>query len=181
MGADMAAIETSNTNRFGSGEKRICDPPTACLACLAGSGLSAELTDGEIDNLVKITSIRRLSKGETLIAEGEHAGCLYSIATGEFEVVRVESANREVPLIRLGPGTITGELAFLDGLKRTATVRAATDDCCVITLERENLESVLEANPRLVYKIMRAILRSAHRTVGTMDKTYTDLMSYIQG
>ena len=95
--------------------------------------------------------------------------------------MRGESANREVPLVRLGAGTITGELAFLDGLKRTATVRAATDNCCVMTLEREKVESILEVNPRLVYKIMRAILRSAHRTVGTMDKTYTDLMHYIQG
>jgi CRP/FNR family cyclic AMP-dependent transcriptional regulator len=83
--------------------------------------------------------------------------------------------------MRLGPGTITGELAFLDGLKRTATVRAATDDNCVIELARENLESMLEADPRLVYKVMRAILRSAHKTIGTMDRTYIDLMSYVQG
>jgi CRP-like cAMP-binding protein len=177
----MAAIETSSTYRSDNGDIRICDPPTACLGCLAGSGLSAELTDSEIENLFKITSVRRLSKGEILIAEGEQTSCLYSIARGEFEVVRGESANREVPLVRLGAGTITGELAFLDGLKRTATVRAATDNCCVMTLEREKVESILEVNPRLVYKIMRAILRSAHRTVGTMDKTYTDLMHYIQG
>jgi hypothetical protein len=39
----------------------------------------------------------------------------------------------------------------------------------------------LEADPRLVYKIMRAILRSAHKTVGAMDRTYVDMISYIQG
>jgi CRP/FNR family cyclic AMP-dependent transcriptional regulator len=143
--------------------------------------LSAELTDNEIEDLFKISEVRRLSKGEVLISEGDHANRLYSIAKGFLAVMRGASADREIELARLGPGTITGELAFLDGLKRTATVKAATDDCCVIALERERLESILEANPRLVYKVMRAILRSAHKTVGTMDKSYLDLIGYIQG
>lgn len=177
----MTTNGTPNLDRSSGGDKRICDPPTACLACLAASGLSAELTDNEIEDLFKIADVRRLSKGEVLISEGEDSNRLYSIARGSFEVTRGANADREVELVRLSPGTITGELAFLDGLKRTATVRAATDHCCVIALERENLESILEANPRLVYKVMRAILRSAHKTVGAMDKTYLDMMSYIQG
>jgi CRP/FNR family transcriptional regulator, cyclic AMP receptor protein len=177
----MTTSENTNLDRSGGQDEHVCNPPTACLACLAGSGLSAELTDSEIEVLFKITNVRQLSKGEILISEGDDANRLYSIAKGSFEVKRGASADREVELVRLGPGTITGELAFLDGLKRTATVRAATDNCCVIELERENLESILEVKPRLVYKVMRAILRSAHRTVGTMDKTYLDLIGYIQG
>jgi CRP/FNR family cyclic AMP-dependent transcriptional regulator len=177
----MTNSGSPNLDQSGGEDKHVCNPPTACLACLAGSGLSAELTDNEIEGLFKIADVRRLSKGEVLISEGEYANCLYSIARGSFEVTREASADREVELVRLGPGTITGELAFLDGLRRTATVKAATDNCCVIALERENLETILEVNPRLVYKVMRAILRSAHRTVGTMDKTYLDLISYIQG
>ena len=181
MGANMAANETTNLGVSDGEGKHICNPPTACLACLARSGLSAELTDSEIDRLFAIANVRRFSKGEVVVSEGDDANCLYSIARGEFDVTRGASADREVQLIRLGPGTITGELAFLDGLKRTATVRAAADDSCVIALKRENLESILEADPRLVYKIMRAILRSAHKTVGAMDRTYVDMMSYIQG
>jgi CRP-like cAMP-binding protein len=75
-----------------------------------------------------------------------------------------------------------GELAFLDGaLKRTASAQAATDGCCVIALRREELESLLLVDPSLVYKVMRAIVRSAHGTVGTMDNVYSDLMHYISG
>jgi CRP-like cAMP-binding protein len=72
-------------------------------------------------------------------------------------------------------------LAFLDGLERTATVTAAEDGACVIALRRTGLESMLSADPHLVYSVMRAILRSAHRTVGKMDATYLDMMRYIQG
>jgi CRP/FNR family cyclic AMP-dependent transcriptional regulator len=177
----MAANETTSLDVFGGEQHHVCNPGSACLACMARSGLSAELTDSEIELLFNIAYVRRLSKGEVLVSEGDDANCLYSIARGEFDVTRSTSGDRELQLIRLGPGTITGELAFLDGLKRTATVRAATDDSCVIELARENLESMLEVDPRLVYKVMRAILRSAHKTVGTMDRTYIDLMSYVQG
>jgi CRP/FNR family transcriptional regulator, cyclic AMP receptor protein len=179
----MNSIKSSNSSNSDTFE---CAPPTACRNCLASSGLAtsgqlAEFTDDDIDSLSAITSIRRLSNGEILIAEGDRADCLYSIARGEFQVTHGRNTNNEVPLIRLGPGTITGELAFLDGLKRTATVKATTENSCVIALERDKLESIIESNPRLVYKVMRAILRSAHRTVGSMDRVYTDLLHYIRG
>ena len=178
----MVASDTKNSGPYASGgDQHICDPPRACLGCLAASGLAAELTDSQVKALFGVVDVRRLSKGEILISEGEYDNHLYAIAKGEFEVTRGESADRDVPLIRLGRGTITGELAFLDGLKRTATVRAATDGACVIALERESLESMLAVDPQLVYKVMRAILRSAHRTVGKMDAVYLDMISYIQG
>jgi len=177
----MTSSTTPNFERSSSGDTHVCNPPTACLACLARSGLSAELIDNEIQDLFKITDVQQLSKGEVLVSEGDDSNRLYSIAKGSFAVTLRKAGDQEVELGRLGPGTITGELAFLDGLKRTATVKAATDNCCVISLDRKNLESLLETNPRVVYKVMRAILRSAHKTVGTMDKTYLDLMNYIQG
>jgi CRP/FNR family cyclic AMP-dependent transcriptional regulator len=177
----MTSSATSNLERSSSGDTHVCNPPTACLACLARSGLSAELTDNEIEDLFKIADVRQLSKGEVLVSQGDDSNLLYSISKGSFAVTLRKTGDQEVELGRLGPGTITGELAFLDGLKRTATVKAATDNCCVISLDRKNLESLLEANPRLVYKVMRAILRSAHKTVGTMDKSYLDLIGYIQG
>jgi CRP/FNR family cyclic AMP-dependent transcriptional regulator len=177
----MTTNGTPNLERSSSGDTHVCNPPTACLACLARSGLSAELTDNEIEDLFKIADVRQLSKGEVLVSQGDDSNLLYSISKGSFAVTLRKTGDQEVELGRLGPGTITGELAFLDGLKRTATVKAATDNCCVISLDRKNLESLLEANPRLVYKVMRAILRSAHKTVGTMDKSYLDLINYIQG
>jgi len=159
----------------------VCDPPHACLGCLEMSGLAKELTSDQVEALFKIVNVRSLSKGEVLISEGEYDDQLYAIAKGEFEVTRGEKDDREVQLVRLQPGTITGELAFLGGLKRTATVTATEDGSCVIALRGTGLESILSEDPLLVYRVMRAILRSAHKTVGQMDATYLDMMRYIQG
>jgi len=96
-----------------------------------------------------------------------------------LEVSKKGARGQEI-LGRLGPGTIIGELAFLDGaLKRTASAQAASDGCCVIALRREELESLLFVDPSLVYKVMRAIVRSVHRTV--LDSVYSGLMHDISG
>ena len=162
------------------GDAVVCDPPHACLGCLATSGLSMELTKDQVEALFGIVEVRRLYKGEVLITEGEYDDHLYVVAKSEFEVTRGKTDDTEVELARLCPGTATGELAFLGGLERTATVTAADDGACVIALQSSDLESLLVEHPQLVFKVMRAILRSAHRTVSKMDASHIDMLRYIQ-
>ena len=147
---------------------------------LSVSALGSELTADETALLAKHTQLARLSDGEVLISEGDQNDYLYAIVKGKFAVMRSSSRGQE-RLSTFGPGMITGELAFLDGLKRTATVKAEGDECCVITLSRRDLETLLAKNPRIVYKVMRAIIRAAYGHVSKMDSTYTELMGYISG
>ena len=169
------------SNNDGGGERHVCVPSSACLSCLVASNLAAELTESQTESLLNIVSIRRMSKGEALLFEGESDNNVYAIAKGKFEVVKGESVGREIPLAHLRPGMITGELAFLDGLKRTATVKAATDDCCAIALDRESVESMLEVDGMFVYKIMRTIVRSAYKTVAEMNAAHINILQHIQG
>ncbi len=179
----MSSSETGHdigmSTRGATGGK-ICDPPRTCPNCVQASALATELTEDQLRTLFDVVEIRRLSKGEILITQGEYDDHLYAIARGEFEISRRSDAGREVVLHRLGPGNITGELAFLDGLTRTATVRAATEEeSCVVCLHRDRLESLLSVDPSVVYKVMRAIIRSAHRTVGNLDTAYMDFVRYV--
>jgi hypothetical protein len=114
---------------------KVCDPPHSCPACVKASALAAELTEEQLRMLFDELEVRRLSKNEVLISEGEYDDRLYAIASGQFEICRGGDSGREVVLHSFGPGNITGELAFLDGLTRTAMVRAASDeDSCVVCL-----------------------------------------------
>jgi CRP-like cAMP-binding protein len=142
--------------------------------------LATELTADQSQALFNVLEVCKLSKNQVLISEGDFDDHLYALARGELEVSREGARGQEV-LGRLGPGSIVGELAFLDGLKRTATVKAVNDDCCVFVMHRHQLESLLSTDPSLVYRVMRTIVRSAHRTVDKMDTTYTNLMHYISG
>ncbi len=157
-----------------------CNPPEGCTKCVRASALGAELTDEQLHNLCRVVEVTRLRKGEVIISEGEIDDRLYAIAAGQMEICRQSDRGREISLQSFGPGKIIGELAFLEGLKRTATVRAK-EDACVVSLQRDRLEELLSADPWLVYRIMRAIVRSAHGTVDNLDTAYSDFMRYVSG
>ena len=155
-----------------------CNPPGGCMDCVSASALGAELTDEELRTLCDVVHVRQIPKGEIMISEGDSDDRLYVIASGKIEIYRVGDAGHEIVLQRLGPGRITGELAFIEGLKRTASVRAA-EESCVISLRRDQLESLLPDHPWLVYKLMRSVVRSAHATVRDLDTAYTDFVRYV--
>jgi hypothetical protein len=63
----------------------------------------------------------RLRKGATLVAQGDPGHELYLLFDG---VLAVEIDGRTVT--ELGPGAVVGEVALLEGGRRTATLRAVT-------------------------------------------------------
>jgi hypothetical protein len=77
---------------------------------------------------------RKLDADEVLIAQGFPGDELYLILDG---VLAVEKKGEEIA--ELGPGAIVGEMAALEGGKRTATVRAKTA-CRVVTIPAEAIE-----------------------------------------
>jgi CRP-like cAMP-binding protein/cytochrome P450 len=68
---------------------------------------------------------RTWGAGETILRQGAPPDRFHVIRTGEVEVV-LEEAGRERRLARLGPGQPFGEIGLLQGIPRTATVRAIT-------------------------------------------------------
>jgi hypothetical protein len=64
---------------------------------------------------------RRLRTGETLVEQGEQGDELFLLFDG---VLAVEQDGRQVA--EVGPGAVLGEMALLEGGRRTATLRAVT-------------------------------------------------------
>lgn len=181
-GATMVASRSVDLSARGPSAVfgKDCNPPESCINCIRASALGAELTDEQLHTLRDVVEVHMLSKGEILISEGECDDHLYAIASGELEICRASDRGREISLQRLGPGSLTGELGFLEGLKRTATVRAK-QDVCIVSLHRDRLEGLLAVDPWLAYRIMRAVVRSAHGTVGNLDTAYADFVRFVSG
>jgi CRP-like cAMP-binding protein len=64
---------------------------------------------------------RRLDRGEVLVSQGEPGDELFLLFDG---VLAVEQDGHQVA--EVGPGAILGEMALLEGGRRTATLRAVT-------------------------------------------------------
>lgn len=148
-------------------------------ASIRGSALAAELSEDQIKALAAVTETRQLADGEVLISKGDKDDRLFAVVRGGLEVDLPDGIGTDsVPIVRLGRGAIAGELGFLQDMERTATVRAA-GDTVVVSLGRVQLESLLESDPLLSYRVMRAILRSVHQVVSNMNAQHSHLVNYI--
>jgi len=68
-----------------------------------------------------------LNEGETLIRQGDEGDSMYLVLDGELAVLVAFNPKKPATLVRmLGEGDIVGEIAFLEGTPRTATVVAHT-------------------------------------------------------
>ena len=86
----------------------------------------------------------RYPAGATIIREGDAADRFYILTEGEVEVVK-EQAGAEPKLVAtLSAGEYFGEIGILQGVRRTATVRASARSAVeVSSLDRETFLAVV--------------------------------------
>ncbi len=145
---------------------------------LMNSALGSELTTEEAKTLGSIMEQRGLADGEFLIEEGGSDDAVHVLLEGKLEVVKHTGAGEEASLGILRDGDLAGELSFIDGHVHTVGLRALCDTS-VLSLKRADFEQVVEKDPQLVYKVMRAVARSAHKIVHRMNTEFIELSNYI--
>ena len=153
-------------------------PDPEKLAALARTTLAGELDDAEKSALSEMLTQRDLAEGEVLVREGTSDSHLYAVVRGSLAVIKHAGTPHEVTLSTLAPGDLAGEMAFLDGLERYASL-VARGNARVLGLEREKLEGLLASHPRVVYKVVRAIIRVVHRAQRQLALQQSELTNYI--
>lgn len=109
------------------------------------------LPDEEREEVLNRTKQKTFSAGEEIIREGEHGDSVFIIRSGTAKVT-VNILNKEIELATLKTGDIFGEVAFLTGRPRTASVMAI-DDIEVVEFNREILEDILNKHPESVKEL----------------------------
>ena len=142
------------------------------------SSLGKDLTKEEVSALAGIMTPRSLADGDYLISEGTSDDSLHVLLEGKLEVVKRTGADETASLAVLREGDLAGELSFIDGAEHTVGLRALCDTQ-VVSLARADFEKVIDENPQLVYKVMRAVARSAHGIVHRMNSEFIELSNYI--
>jgi CRP/FNR family cyclic AMP-dependent transcriptional regulator len=151
---------------------------TSIFDALRGSKLAVELDDEQCRTLAGVMSTRELAEGEVLVREGASDNHLYVVAEGVLGAIKHAGSPEAVTLAALTAGDVAGELAFLDGMERYASL-VALGRARVLGLEREKLESLLDAHPRLVYRVMRAIVRVVHALQRRLSLQAAELSNYV--
>jgi CRP/FNR family cyclic AMP-dependent transcriptional regulator len=140
--------------------------------------LGAELNDDEASILAKFMQKQDLKSGDYLLKEGTVDDTLHVMVQGNLEVVKRTAADGTASIAIVREGHLAGELSFIDGKVHTVGLRALCD-CKVISLSRKDFETIVSQHPQLIYKVMRAVARSAHRIMHQMNDEFIELSNYI--
>ena len=97
------------------------------IALLSRSGLFASVSEGALEQLASQAVRQEVPSGTVVIAQGEPADAFYVAESGELEVTARGEDGTVVDLPTMGPGAGFGEIGLIEGIPRTATVRALGD------------------------------------------------------
>ena len=140
----------------------------------------ADLTDNELDVIAKITNMRDFELGETIFKESENDPSLYVIRSGEVKAYVTAPDGENFTLTTMKDGEIFGQMSFVDGKPRSATVMALSD-VKTLVMKKSDFEMIVDENPRLVHKILEKIVLNVHSIVRGMNSRYREMLNYMWG
>lgn len=106
---------------------------------------------------------RTLAPGEVLMTAGEPGADLYLVESGTLSVEVQGADGQPTEVGQIDAGQAAGEMQFVLGGRRTATVRAATP-AVVFRLSRTDFDAVLEHWPSLLHSLVTLTRERIHRT-----------------
>ncbi len=128
--------------------------------------LFAGFTEEEFYDFTSRMVIQMYSPGEVIVKQGDSGKSVYLIAGGSVKVSTTLLSGERVELAVLGTGDFFGEMSYLTGKLRSATVEAA-DDTQVLELDEQKLSDLINHRPHVRDVLMRYY---EMRTRGTREK-----------
>lgn len=144
---------------------------------IRNSPLAQDLTERDCGFLEQVMEQRELEAGEYLLREGATDDTLHIVVAGRLAVTR-DTTGENITLHVMGPGSLAGEMGFVDGAAHSASI-VAQDRSTVLSLKREDFEKLVPEHPNLVYHFMRAIVRLGHATLKRMNIQFVEMSNYI--
>ncbi|KJK20248.1 cyclic nucleotide-binding domain-containing protein [Pseudomonas sp. NPDC087612] len=135
---------------------------------LMDCGLFDQLLPVDFQAAAGYFSISSMSEGEEIFREGDAGTFMCIIHHGVVSVRKTDAEQRQVEIATLRKGRAFGEMAVLDGERRSASCIAASD-CQLLNLGKDSLEKMLNDAPKIAAKIIRALAVALSRRLRMQD------------
>ena len=147
---------------------------------LRASPITEELSDAEVEILAELFEVQDYRAGDVIVKPNdEQSDNLYILASGDIEV-RIESAVEKAVIHVLKPGDLAGMITFAGGAaSQISATLYAVGPTKVLSMQRLRFESLLNSHPKLVYHVMRGIIRNMHGIVRRVNSESAELSNYI--
>lgn len=141
---------------------------------LTAQSLFADCEKAELSDIIARGQLRSFKAGQELMAQGQEGTTLFIVVKGLARVSMVAANGREIILDYAEPGHVLGEIAFLDGGDRTATVEAI-EPVEALVLSRTAFADIIEKHQGLSLRLLKAMARRLRQNNAVIeaDRAYT--------
>lgn len=144
------------------------DPLSPEIEALRGVPFFADLTPEDLDRLARIGQKRTYGSGDEIVRKDEEGIALFVILAGAATV----AAGGKVHTLR--PGDFFGEMALLEGAKRSATVTAA-EPVEAMVIEATYFRPFLIKNSSVTVTILEGVARRLREVQDRIDRAGGDI------
>ena len=128
--------------------------------------LFAGFTPEEFEDFTKLMLVHSLQQGHVIVKQGDTGKSVYIIASGTVKVWTNLPSGERLDLAVLQPNAFFGEMAYLTGKPRTATVETA-EEAVILEVTEDQLGDLINRRPRVLQVLQRY---SDEREQGTSQK-----------
>ena len=105
--------------------------------------------------LLEVCELMQTEQGQTVVRQGAWTDDLYVVKEGKLKVLD-DRGGSEFVLATVGPGDVFGEMSFLDGSPRSATIRVE-EPGQVLRLSRSGFLHLFDHDPALGARLMLSL------------------------
>ena len=141
---------------------------TVIAATLRGCQLFAGLSPEELQQIVAVTTVKHLTKGEYLFHEGDAPRGFYIVQTGAVNVHRVNAAGKEQVIHVFRPGESFAEATLASDKGYPADARAL-ESSQVLLIQKDGILALLRRQPELAIRMLGSMSTHLRVIVGQLD------------
>lgn len=152
--------KTVKESKVEPAEKGVQKPAGSVIPLFAG------FSQEEFNDFTNVMNVHPLPGGLPIVEQNDTGKSVYIIANGSVKVYTTLLSGDRVDLAVLRSGDFFGEMSFLTGKPRSATVETA-EDSVILEVTEDKLREIIAARPR-IHEVLRKY--SELRTKGTTEK-----------
>ncbi len=137
---------------------------------LARAPLFRELSGPEVDALFALCRPHRLAPREELFHKGDEGSRVYLVTRGSLKAFTTSDSGDDVVFSVVGPGELIGEIGFLCGSARSASVAALTESE-LLSIDRRDFLAFLGDHPDVAIRLLGVVAERLKRVSQLVEDT----------
>jgi CRP/FNR family cyclic AMP-dependent transcriptional regulator len=120
------------------------------------------------EQLIGLAQVKNFRHGTTIFQKGDAGSSMMIVLQGGVRICSTTASGQEVTFDILGRGSVFGELALLDGQRRSADA-IAINDCSLLALERRDFIPYLQLNSQVGIQLLEVLCGYVRRISDTVE------------